>query len=94
MSRRRKTPKATEKSNLLRPDPTFKDIIGQEAIKAGLELLNVEIQQLASLDLALAVPDKTKLPDTMFYFFNDVNLVEFKSENDDFNFWWIPTICR
>jgi hypothetical protein len=72
--------KLTNPIGQLRPDPTFKNIIGQAALAIGLELRNVEIPQISIADLIIGVPDKAKLPGTMFDFFNQINFVEFKSE--------------
>ena len=74
-----------KESGQLRPDPAFKEYTAEQARKAGLELRNVELPQLSLSDLVLAVPPNTDLNGTMFDFFGKVNVVEFKSQNDDFD---------
>jgi len=87
---KQKRPTAQEKEAIegenrqTRPDPAFKEYTAEQARKAGLELRNVELPQLSITDLVLAVPDNLNLTETMFDFFGKVNLVEFKSEGDDF----------
>jgi hypothetical protein len=68
----------------LRPDPTFKEIIGQFAKQVGLKQINVEIPQLTSADLILRKEQNTNLADTMFFYFKEVTVIEFKSEKDTF----------
>lgn len=79
-----KRQKKAKQADQIRPDPSFKSVIGEAAVAMGLELRNVEIPQITITDLVIGVPDKTKLPGTMFEFFNDINFVEFKSEGDKF----------
>jgi hypothetical protein len=72
-------------SNSIRPDPLFKNVTRKAALAAGLELLDVELPQLLRADLVLAVPQGKDLSDTMFDFLAAYSIVDFKSENDDFD---------
>lgn len=76
-----KKPKATRQN---RPDPSFKSVVGQLAEQNGFRQLNVELPQLISADLILVKETAKDLSNTLFHFFKDVTLVEFKSENDTF----------
>jgi hypothetical protein len=75
-----------ENNQNIRPDPAFKEIIGQAAKIAGFHQLNVELPQLSLSDLILEKDDPNQdLSNTLFHFFREVTVVEFKSENDDFD---------
>jgi hypothetical protein len=81
------TEQSTDKkpSNALRPDPLFKDVTRTAALAAGLELLTIELPQLLRADLVLTVPPDKDLSGTLFEFLSPYSILEFKSENDDFD---------
>jgi hypothetical protein len=75
----------SELSNLSRPDPAFKREMQEAAAETGLKLREVEFPQIFRADIVLEVPDDADLSGTMFNFFGKYNIIEFKSENDRFN---------
>jgi hypothetical protein len=74
-------------SDKVRADVVFKDVTSKMAQAIGLELLNVELPRLPSTDLIVHVPTGKDLTDTIFDFFAPYDILEFKSENDKFNFY-------
>jgi hypothetical protein len=69
-----------------RADVVFKDVTSKIAQAYGLELLNVELPRLPSTDLIIQVSSGKDLNNSIFHFFSVYNILEFKSENDKFNF--------
>src|SRR5437870_149389 len=62
-------------------DLFFKIITHLEAAQAGLQALDTEVQSLVADFILKILPGKSTA-DTMFDFFRVVNVVEFKSQND------------
>ena len=69
----------------LRPDPVFKQIVGIDAVKRGMVLLETQFPQLLTADLLLYVPPGLPLDNTKYGFFHTYTMIDFKSENDDFD---------
>jgi hypothetical protein len=67
-----------------RPDPLFKKLLAEAAKEAGLssEPTELQIQQTSTSDLLLTIPEGTVLENTLFDFFRQANIIEFKSTND------------
>jgi hypothetical protein len=75
-----------EGSGQIRADALFKELMGEMATAAGLDLLNVELPRLQLTDLIIHIPTGTpNLEDSVFELFLPYTIVEFKSENDKFN---------
>ncbi len=68
----------------LRPDPFFKSLTLVQAEVLGLQAIETEFQYSSRADLVLTVPSGVTLDGTMFEFFRETNVVEFKSQNDQF----------
>ncbi len=67
-------------------DPFFKVLTRLEAEQLGLQMTETELQITTKRgDLILKVPPGLSLEGTMFHFFRLTNVVEFKSESDQFN---------
>jgi hypothetical protein len=67
-----------------RPDPLFKELLTEAAKEAGLksEPTELQVQQTSTSDLLLTIPEGTALENTLFDFFRQANIIEFKSTND------------
>jgi hypothetical protein len=67
-----------------RPDPLFKELLAEAAREAGLksEPTELQVQQSSTSDLLLTIPEGTALDGTLFDFFRQANIIEFKSTND------------
>jgi hypothetical protein len=75
-------PKQTEQ--ISRPDPVFKHVTLGLAQELGLRVDNTEFPQTFRADLILGVPPDRKkaLRKTLFEFFRDFNVIEYKSQGD------------
>lgn len=69
----------------LRPDPVFKEIVRIDAVEKGMMLLETQLPQLLTADFLLYAPPNVSLIGTKFDFFRTYTMIEFKSENDDFD---------
>ncbi len=69
------------------PDPLFKVVTRLEAQQVGIIATESELQYTKTTrgDLLLEVPPGISLKDTLFDFFRVANVLEFKSENDQFD---------
>jgi len=74
-----------EGQNLSAPDLIFKLLTRQDAIQAGLVPVETELQYSTRTDLVLNVPPGLDLTGTAFDFFRAKNVVEFKSQGDQFD---------
>lgn len=69
----------------LRPDPVFKEIVRIDATENGMILLESQLPQLLTADFLLYAPPNVSLVGTKFDFFRTYTMIDFKSENDDFD---------
>ncbi|MEI7557062.1 hypothetical protein [Candidatus Chlorohelix sp.] len=85
-TKRKTSRKTIEKdSNLIRPDPMFKEVTTSIAKVVGINQMSIELPQLLRADLILAVPEGKDLSGTLFDFLLPYSIIEFKSTNDDFD---------
>ena len=70
----------------VQPDPLFKVITRLEAEQLGMHAVETEHRFFVSrTDLVLEAPSGLQLEGTMFDFFRQLNVVEFKSQGDPYN---------
>lgn len=74
-----------KKSNSVLPDTLFKILTRREVEESNLRISESEFQHITRADLIIEVPQGVDTAGTLFDFCSPTTVLEFKSENDEFN---------
>lgn len=74
-----------KKGNPILPDTLFKTLTRREVEENNLRVSESEFQHITRADLIIEVPQGVDTSKTLFDFCYPVSVLEFKSENDEFN---------
>jgi hypothetical protein len=74
-----------KKGNSVLPDTLFKILTRREVVESKLRVGESEFQHITRADLIIEVPPGVDTSGTLFDFCYPITVLEFKSENDEFN---------